>query len=85
MAYTARPQGRGIRIDHNGEKIGRWVVGRHLVIYDGPGRETVCRKYGFKQVFRPGTKGRYWQLPESGLKMFAKAIEDITGEKIMFA
>ncbi len=54
MPYTVCPGGRGIRIDHNGERIGRWNIGHgHLVVYDAPEREGILREYGFTPCADP--------------------------------
>lgn len=84
MTYTVFASGQGIRIDYNGERVGRWNAGdRHLVVYDAPGRETILREYGFAPIARP-TGGRWWKLPENELASFRKALECITGERIWF-
>lgn len=84
MSYTVFASGRRVRIDYNGERIGRWNIGhRHLVVYDAPGRGTILRECGFTPVRRP-TGGRWWKLPENKLASFRKAVEAITGERIWF-
>ena len=84
MSYTVFASGVGIRIDLNGERVGRWNAGdRHLVVYDVPGREIIVRAFGFKPVRRP-TGGFWWKLPENELASFRKAVEAITGERIWF-
>ena len=84
MSYTVCASGVGIRIDFNGERVGRWNAGdRHLVVYDAPGRETIVRAFGFKPMRRP-TGGLWWKLPENELASFRKAVEAITGERIGF-
>ena len=58
MSYAVSASGQGIRIDYDGERIGRWNVGdHHLVVYDAPGRETILREHGFTPMKRPAGGG----------------------------
>ena len=87
MGYQIGPNGRdgkGILVCFNGERVGRWVLGKdpHLIIFDGEDRERHCTRFGCKLHVRDGR--RWWRLPESGLADFRQAIEAITGEEMRF-
>lgn len=90
MPYSVYASGQGIRIDHDGEPVGRWNIGhRHLVVYGtyaeaAPDRIDALCRHGFKPVPRPSGKSCWWRLPECELSSFRKAVEEMTGERIQF-